>query len=173
MEDLGQNPVILPPQIIEKPTSITVFGVLNCVFGGLALVCTPCSLFGIVLSDKLAPGRTMEMTTGYKSVLVVSSILGIAFAAWLLALGIGLLTMKTWARRGSVIYSCIAIAWSIASVALNIIAMSMQWITIPEGGLPGFIGGMCGGMVSVIYPILLLIFMQSAKVKQAFYPIGG
>ena len=133
---LGQNPVILPPQIVEKPASITVFGILNCVFGGLAIVCTPCSLFGIVLSDKLSPATTMEMATGYKSILLVSSILGIGFAAWLLSLGIGLLKMKTWARRGSVIYSCIAIAWTIASVALNIIAMSMQWITVPKQACP-------------------------------------
>jgi hypothetical protein len=27
MGDTGQNPVIVPPQIIEKPTSVTVFGV--------------------------------------------------------------------------------------------------------------------------------------------------
>lgn len=169
MEDLGQNPVILPPQIVDKPTSVTVFGILNCVFGGLALVCTPCSLFGIVMSDKLAPGRTMEMTPAYKSFLLVSSILGIGFAAWLLALGIGLLTMKTWARRGSVIYSCIAIVWAIGGVALNIIALTLHWITVPQEGLPGFVGGICGGMCGgLIYPILLLIFMQTEKVKRAF-----
>jgi hypothetical protein len=89
-------------------------------------------------------------------------------------LGIGLLNLKRWARSGSVIYSCIAIAWSIAGVALNIIAMSMQWITIPEEGLPGFIGGICGGLCGgLIYPILLLIFMQTQKVKNAFAVLGG
>jgi hypothetical protein len=175
MEDLGQNPVILPPQIIEKPTSVTVFGILNCVFGGLALLCTPFSILGLFVGDILPTGQPqMEMAPAYKGVLLVSSILGIGFAAWLLALGIGLLKMKRWARRGSVIYSCIAIAWAIAGVALNIIAMTMQWITIPEQGLPGFIGGICGGLCGgLIYPILLLIFMQSAKVKRAFAVIGG
>jgi uncharacterized membrane protein YfcA len=35
--------------------------------------------------------------------------------------------------------------------------------------MPGYIGGTVGGMCGgLIYPVLLLIFMQTAKVKRAF-----
>jgi len=49
----------------------------------------------------------------------------------------------------------------------------MGWLNVPEAALPGYIGGMCCGLVGTIYPVLLLIFMQSAKVKQAFAATGG
>jgi hypothetical protein len=183
MDNYEQNQGMMPPQVpssqyfdgrIMKPTSVTVFGVLNCVFGGLGIVCTPFSLLGLFIGDILPMGQaTMEMTPMYKAILVGSCVFGIAFSAWLLTLGIGLLKFKRWARRGSVVYAVIAITWSIAGFALNMVALKMGWIIIPEGGLPGYIGGMCGGMVSVIYPILLLIFMSSARVKNAFAVIGG
>jgi len=47
MDDFGQNAAQSPVQIIEKPTSVMVFGVLNCVFGGLGLICSPFSILGI------------------------------------------------------------------------------------------------------------------------------
>jgi hypothetical protein len=94
----------MPVQPVEKPTSVTVFGVLNCVFGGMGLLCTPFSIFGMVMV-----GKTMEMVPPYKIFLLVSSFIGIGFSIWLLVLGVGLLTFKNWARRGSVIYAWITI----------------------------------------------------------------
>jgi len=102
----------MQPQAVDKPTSVTVFGVLNCVFGGLGVLCTPFSLFGVLMAE-----RTIEIAPAYKIVLLVSSIIGIGFAAWLLMLGIGLLKLKGWARRGSVLYSIIAIIWTIVGIA--------------------------------------------------------
>jgi hypothetical protein len=178
-EGQTQGPVILPPQVIEKPTSVTVFGILNCVFGGLAIICTPFSILGLFISDLLpvTQQNRFEIEGGYKVFLVISSIAGICFAAWLLALGIGLLKLKSWARRGSVIYACIAIVWSIASIILSVLATYLGWVAPPEGGEPavigGMIGGICGGIVGMIYPLLLLIFMKTNKVKQAFGVVGG
>jgi hypothetical protein len=154
----------VPVQTVEKPTSVTVFGILNIVFGGLGFLCTPIGIFGIVMT-----GKTMEIVAGYKIFLLVSSFIGIGFSAWLLTLGIGLVTMKRWARRGSCIYAWIAIVWGIAGLILNILAVSLGWMVSPQGQLPGLLGGMCcGGISGLIYPVLLLIFMQTAKVKQAF-----
>jgi hypothetical protein len=128
----------------------------------------PFSVFGILTAE-----RTIEIAPVYKGFLLVSSVIGIGFAAWLLTLGIGLLKLKAWARRGSIIYAWIAIVWGIAGIVLNILAVQFGWMNMPESGIPGFIGGMCGGLVGMIYPVLLLIFMQSAKVKQAFPATGG
>jgi hypothetical protein len=163
MDEFGQNAVESPVRIIEKPTSVTVFGILNIVFGSLGLLCTPIGIFGIVIT-----GETMEIVAGYKIFLLVSSFIGIGFAAWLLTLGIGLLKLRSWARRGSCIYAWIAIVWGIAGLILNILAVSLGWMVSPQGQLPGLLGGMCGGIGGLIYPVLLLIFMQTAKVKQAF-----
>jgi hypothetical protein len=170
IEETGSNQaqVQMQPQIFEKPASVTVFGVLNCVFGGMGVLCTPFNIFGLFMA-----GRTIEIVWGFKVYLLASSALGIGFSAWLLALGIGLLKFKGWARRGSVIYSIIAIVWGIASAGLSVVALSLGWMSAPQGQMPAMVGGMCGGMIGLIYPVLLLIFMQTQKVKRAFAAIGG
>jgi hypothetical protein len=181
------SPVVRPKEQIlgdlryapERPTIVTVFGVLNCVFGGLGIICTPFSILGLFVSDLLpmAQQNPMEIAGGYKIFLLISAIVGICFAAWLLALGIGLLKFKSWARRGSVIYACIAIVWGIAGIIISVMATTMGWIGPAEGQTPamigGMVGGICGGILGMIYPVLLLIFMQSRKVKEAFAIVGG
>lgn len=165
MTDFNPNSPQVPVQPIEKPTSVTVFGILNIVFGGLGLICTPFSL----LLGVSAAQKTMEMTSAYKMWTIASGFIGIGFSIWLLVLGIGLVTMKRWARSGSVIYACVAIVWTLVGVGINLAALSLKWVSMPEAEMAGFMGGtfggMCGGM---IYPILLLIFMQTKKVKRAF-----
>lgn len=153
-----------------KPTSITVFGVLNCVFGGLGILCTPFSILGLFIGDliPMSEMNPIDIEPGYKIFLLVASVLGIGFAAWLLSLGIGLLKFKSWARRGSVIYAWIAIIWGIAGVGINMAALSQGWMSSPEGQLPAMVGGMCGSFVGLIYPVLLLVFMMTDKVKRAF-----
>ena len=146
-----------------------VFGVLNCVFGGLGILCTPFSILGIFMGD-LVPmnGNQMQIVAGYKAFLLVTSILGIVIAAWLLSLGIGLLKFKSWARYGSIIYAWVMIAWGILGIGINMLALSRGWITLPQEAMPSYL---IGGMVGFIYPVLLLIFMQTEKVKRAFAAI--
>lgn len=184
MDDSGQNPVNIGSPAVEptknplgdlryaagKPTSVTVFGVLNIVFGGMGLLCTPFSaVVGLASMYK-----TMETTPAYMAWNIFAACIGFGLSIWLLILGIGLLMMKRWARRGSVVYSIANIIWAILAVGINIAALSLGWLTVPESQLPGFIGGTCGGLCGgLIYPVLLLIFMQTDKVKQAFAAIGG
>jgi hypothetical protein len=81
--------------------------------------------------------------------------------------------MRRWARNGSVIYACVEIVWTLVGVGMNIAALSLKWINMPEANMAGFVGGTAGGMCGgLIYPILLLIFMQTEKVKRAFAAIG-
>jgi hypothetical protein len=172
----GQTPVQAPSslryegQAIEKPTSVTVFGILNIIFGGLGLLCTP-----IVTALELGSTYTeMETTTTYTAWNLAGSCIGFGFSIWLLALGIGLLMMKSWARRGSIIYSIAFIIWIFLGVGIEVAALSLDWIIIPESQIPLFIGWMCCGFCGgLIYPILLLIFMLTPKVKAAFEALQG
>lgn len=170
MEELSPGRSQVPLQVVEKPTSVTVFGVLNIVFGGLRLLFLS---FGLLVGVA-ATQKTMETTAAYKTWTLASCLVGIGFSIWLLVLGIGLVTMKKWARGGSVIYACVMIVWIIVIASMNIAALSLKWINIPEAILPVFIGSMVGGMCGgLIYPVLLLIFMQTEKVRKAFAAIGG
>jgi hypothetical protein len=154
-----QQQMPVQPVPVEKPTSVTLFGVLNCVLGGMGLVYMPIALFGLA-----AAGKKMGVSAPFNT---WSLVIRIGFSIWLLILGIGLLKMSKWARRSSVIYAWVRIIWMIVVVGSNIAALS-GWMTVPKEAMPRFLGGVCGGILGLIYPILLLIFMQTAKVKQAF-----
>ena len=97
----------------------------------------------------------------------------LALIIWLIVLGIGLLKMKRWARRGSVIYGRIQIVFIAIVLAAIIISSIQDWEN--AHGLLMRSMTLRNGMVLVqsIYMILLLVFMQSKKVKRAFAPIGG
>jgi hypothetical protein len=161
MEEFGSNQLQSPTQVVEKPTSVTVFGVLNIVFGFLGLLCIPIALLVLAVASK-----KMGVSLPFK---IWSRVIGIGFSIWLLILGIGLLKMSKWARRGSVIYAWVRIIWILTVIGSNFAALS-GWMVVSGGTKPEFLGGVCGGILGLIYPILLLIFMQTNKVKQAFHP---
>jgi hypothetical protein len=157
-------------QKIEKPTSVTVFGILNCVFGALGLIGKPFGMF----VEVTVVHKALQATAPYKAWTFISGFVGIGFTIWLLVLGIGLLMMKRWARGGSVIYAWVVIFWNFLGMVISIAAaVYLKWLTVPEASMPRFIVGMfvsmCGGL---IYPTLLLNFMHTEKVKRAFAAIG-
>lgn len=153
---------------IEKPISITVFGILNIVFGGFGLLFSSLAIFGLVTA-----GDTSKMTSTYRMFLLCMNVVGFGFSIWLLTLGIGLLAMKGWARRGSVLYGWLGILLSVTETAVNFLALVLNWITVPAEGRAEYIVGICISLVGgLIYPVLLLIFMQTAGVKQAFHAWG-
>jgi hypothetical protein len=165
MTNFNSSEPQVPVQPIGKPMSVMVFGVLNIIFGGIGLLWSPVSIFGLVISS----GASEEITRGYEMFLLLMNLVGFGFSIWLLTLGIGLLIMKKWARRGSVLYGWLGILLSFTETAVNILARIFSWITVPEGGAAGYIVGNCICLVGgLIYPVLLLIFMQTARVKQAF-----
>jgi len=170
MTDFNQIGTQVPQQIIEKPMSVTVFGVLNIVFGGIGLLCMPFVMFGFLYADKFVQ---VEITFADKILSLFGFIVGFGFSIWKLTLGIGLLTLRSWARRGTIGYAYADIVWTLLGVGWNILALYLGWTTPMEGGLTAYIGGTCGVLFSLIYCVLLLIFMQTAKVKQAFSAVGG
>jgi hypothetical protein len=160
MEEFGSNQLQSPTQVVEKPISVTVFGVLNIVFGCLGLLFIPIALFGLAAASK-----RMGVSASFK---MWSVVVGIGFSIWLLILGIGLLKMSKWARCGSVIYAWVRIIWILIVVGSSFATLS-GWMAVRGGAIPGFLGVVYGGILGLIYPVLLLIFMQTNKVKQAFH----
>ncbi|MCP4645488.1 MAG: hypothetical protein GY851_33905 [bacterium] len=173
---------------MQRPTSVTVFGVLNIIFGVLGLTCTPLGTLYVVFLPKIRefyeqqgvqlPEMPMLESPGYRMFLIISMVIGVVASGALLASGIGLFKLRPWARTTSIVYSVYAI---LAFIVGQVIAYAIVWqptldaIDSAEGPMQsgmagGFAGGICGGVVGMAHPVLLLIFMLLPTVKKAFYP---
>jgi hypothetical protein len=169
---------------MQRPTSVTVFGILNIVFAafGIVGVVATVAMFAMMGPDNPAfqNNPTMDAIKNspvYAAWLKISIVLGVFVSAALLAAGIGLLKLKPWARTLSIIYGIYSIIIIIISTALNYVflvepmlqkAHGTQGPEAIGGAIGGAVGGMCGGCLGIIYPILLLIFMTRPNVVAAF-----
>ncbi len=156
------QPPAVPPEASPRPVSVTVFGILNIVFGSLVLLCAPFSL----LTMSAMPGL-MSPTPVARAWLIVGQVIGLLGAAVLLSTDIGLLKLRSWARRWAVGYAWFAIAWDILAVGVNAVLMAGNAFGYSSEAIPGAIGGMIGGLVGLAYPILTVIFLRKPRVRTA------
>ncbi len=100
--------------------------------------------------------------------------LGILSRAALLAAGIGLLSLKSWARTLSMAYAIYAILLGILETALTFMVYRPMVEKLQGPAAASAAGGMIGGSIgiclSLVYPILLLIFMSRPTATAAFHP---
>ena len=153
----------------ERPTSVTVLGILNIVFGTLNLMCTPFIFIGLFMPQP--EGTPFAMGPGMKAYTAVGAIVGLIASGVLIGTGIGLLKLKDWARRMTSYYGWFALVWGVIGVIINGVMMSSSLSGMSEAETPalvgGMIGGMCGGIIGLIYPILLIIYMKRPNVIEA------
>jgi hypothetical protein len=178
MADFEPDSTQVPPQIIEKPTSVTVFGVLNIVFGGLGLLFSVFSillLIGIGVKmlieyQRLADKTEMSGSFIYYLWNLLAIVVICGFSVWTLLLGIALVKFRKWARRGAIIFAWVLI---VLGGMTNIMYFFSSWHSPVSGKLFAVIGIIFNALIYLPYPVLILIFMQTAKVKQAFSAIEG
>jgi hypothetical protein len=164
---LAAPSVLSPAPIPERPTAVTVFGVLNIVFGALGLLSMPCAMFiGLAMLPSI-----MNPTRTAKAWLLLSNLIGFVCAIILLIVGIGLLRLKVWARKWAVGYGWFAIVWGVIGMIINVILMTSGAYEYSHdaarGAMGGMIGGAVGGLIGLVYPILLVVFMRKPNVKKA------
>ncbi|HEY0455073.1 MAG TPA: hypothetical protein VGE41_01765 [Verrucomicrobiae bacterium] len=164
---------------MKRPTSATVFGVLNIIFAGFGLIGLLGTLF---LFTAAAPNinnpvvKLIHENPTYAAFMKISIPLGIISSAVLLASGIGLLRLKNWARKLSIGYAIYALVFGLIGVAVNFLFLFRPLIEQasqhpgPETStaIGGAVAGTFGGCIGLIYPILLIIFMTRPKLVAAF-----
>jgi hypothetical protein len=154
-----------------RPLAALVFGIFNIIFGCIGLVFS-----SIVIIHILIAWEKSGAALGYRLFLLAANAIGLGFSIWLFTLGMGLLAVRNWARRGSILYGWLGILFFIIESGVNFLAAAFNWLKIPEyagritpEGLREFLIGMgIGAAGGLVYPLLLLIFMQTKKVKEAF-----
>ena len=101
----------------------------------------------------------------------ISIPLGLLTSGALLAAGIGLPALKSWARTLSIVYAIYGMIMILVSTVVNYFLMVRPLLEQaqskhgPEAAaaIGGAIGGTVGSCFGLIYPVLLLIFMLRAK----------
>jgi len=176
----GPGPGGFPPQ---RPAAGTVFGILNIIFGALNLLCAPA---GLIQTFAAQPGQPMPnanpglqamqdaMTDPtYRTVMVILTVIGMAASGALLAAGIGLLNGKPWGRTFSIYYCYYTFLMTVVGAVVSYAFLVQPMLRAaanqqgPENAamIGGAIGALFGGTcMGLIYPIFLIIFMNTKKV---------
>ena len=166
---------------MQRPTPVTVFGILNIGFAALGIfgVLASLMLFTAFAANSNNPVvQLIQDNPTYAAWMKVSIVLGVLVAVALLVAGIGLLMLKPWARIVSIayaIYSCVMIPVNTVVnyvFVLHPLLQQAQGKPAPEaaGAIGGLVGGIIGSCFGLVYPIFLLIFMLRPNVVAAFRP---
>lgn len=161
---------------MQRPASVTVFGVLNIVFGAFGVL----GLFGTAAAVFMQfdqPGQPVELTSGaYRAWTIASLVISVFCVIALFISGIGLLRMRRWGRS-------LAVAYSTVTVVTTLIGVVIHWLLVAQPMLARFAGddspeamqgkvtavaGLVGGLIGLAYPVLLWFFMTRPRVLAAF-----
>jgi hypothetical protein len=188
-----------PPGVVSSAPK--VFGVLSIIFASLIL------LFSLIGACSSAFGRSMggglgslgggQQTAQFKvmfqymasiyNYILIQQLIFLVMSAALLAIGIGQLKYKRWARSWSVYWGWAGLISLGVVLAISFFAVGPMYKemfaamakNMPSGAMPmaklsSGLGAMMGGAMGVMYlifyspyPILMLLFFNKANVKQA------
>lgn len=158
---------------MKRPTSVTVFGVLNIVFGVWGLL--GLAMAAIITLSGAFPAVDLGVPAGgfYEVWTKASFVVGALVSVVLIAAGFGLLRMRRWARIASIGYA----VYCLLGTGVGLV---VQWIFVYRPMLEqfqrdnqpalivGLIGGLVGTVVALTYPLLLWYFMTRRHVVAAF-----
>ena len=165
---------------MQRPTTVTVFGILNVVFAIIGFFASLASLMMFTAAAASTNNPVIQLVhdnPNYAAWMKISVVLGVLVSVLLLAAGIGLLKLQSWARIASIVYGIYSIVMVIVGSVINYFflvqpllqqAQQKQGPEATGAAIGGAIGGMFGSCFGIIYPVLLLIFMMKANVKAAF-----
>jgi D-alanyl-lipoteichoic acid acyltransferase DltB (MBOAT superfamily) len=169
---------------MKRPTSVTVFGILNIVFAAFGLFGLLASVFLFFPQAAASKNPVVQLIhdhAAYAAWLKFSLALGLVAVVAKLAAGIGLLQLKPWGRRLSIIYAIYAMVMVVVGGVVNYFLLVRPLLeqaaqkqgTEHAAAVGGAIGGSFGSCFGLIYPILLLVFMLRPEVAAAFEPASA
>jgi hypothetical protein len=177
----------------ERPTSILVIAILHLIGGSLGLILVVCGGVQLAMQNAAAnqPGAQNDPGVRFQQYLdqqapsaqavnIANLGVSLVMGIMLLAAGIGLLSMRGWARWVSVVYAGISISEKIFLLVYNLVVIfpvydaffAKEAANLPPG-MPGmmrgiFIGSLIFQTVLVIYPITVAIIMLKPSTGRAF-----
>src|SRR5882672_9663344 len=106
---------------MQRPASVTVFGILNIIFAvvGVFGIIGSIVMFSTMDASRNPVVKIMRESPAYATWMKLSLPLGLAATMALLTAGIGLLLMKPWARKLAIGYAIYAIAFGVLGTVVN------------------------------------------------------
>lgn len=161
---------------MQRPASVTVFGILNIVFGALGLFGTLFSGAAVFLAEAQGLPRLgeEEINPVWGMWLKIGVVLGVVGAVALITSGGGLLGMRRWGRVLAIVYAVYAIADAVLTVVVQYVFVTQP--LLEQAANPAarqtamfMVGASLGGScLGLIYPLLLWYFMSRPHVVAAF-----
>ena len=164
----------------QRPTAVTVFGILNIIFGVFGVIGIAAS--SVILSvGQSGSNPTLDMMhTGVAGAWTkISMVLGCIAAVVEIISGIGLLQLQAWGRKMAIGFAAYTIAAAVIGTFINIFFVVTPLLaeagrttdpTLKAGAIGGAIGGVIGSCGGLLYPAILLFFMTRPEVAAAFAP---
>ena len=166
---------------VARPASVTVFGILDLVFGILGMLCTPFALVVLVIPQQ--PGAPpnpvatiIKESPVYAKGFVVQTVVSVLTSVLLTTTGVGLLKMRGWGRTLSNAYVVVYFLSLISMTAFNYFFLyaplfenarkandpMATWLANIQ-----FYSGIGGTVVGSIFPVLMAIFINRRVVVDA------
>lgn len=177
-----------------RPTSATVFAILNLVFAGLASCGLAFSLFGLIAPQAASfgqPNPTMDAITGNPAALTVawvSNIWSLVTIVLMITAGIGLLAVKPYGRLCSIAYAISSLLEKVFGLIgyYAVTGPLMRQAVQDMADDPNFKKEQVEVMemamdvtqfttviivaITAIYPVLVLIYMNRKPILKAYKP---
>lgn len=151
----------------ERPTAVTVIGIINIIFGALGLTCLCISLVTMFMP------QPYEQSAALRGFGILNLVISLALSGALLASGIGLMSRSAWARMLAIRWAIANLVWSVISLVASIAWVMPETMAAMADRMPPEQAAMASTMTYVflgisvlfmIYPVLVLIFMRKPHV---------
>ena len=172
-----------------RPTSVTVLGILNIILGSMWLVGGMCGAASLPLSMLVGQAGMSEyqLSQPLMAWSVIESFVGAIVGLLFLLGGIGLLRSRPWGRTISI---GAAIAKLVVSALTQGVSILLGASMLRGGHIPGmehldmpkevmgfvaammFVGACFGLVFNMAYPVTLLVFMFTRRVRTYFAGLG-
>ena len=169
---------------MQKPTAVVVFGILNIVFGAMVLCMFPCALGMQFIPAFAKAGQPDMMSTPFlRGCSMASLLVQVFMAIWQVSAGVGLVRSRSWGRTLAISYGYAIIFVALVSAVVGLVfvspAIQQEAQKFPDPVfrdmmvyiVPFFIA--LSSCSSLIYPVLLLIFMSRQNVKDYFVAVAA
>ncbi len=164
----------------ERPTSVTVFAVINLVLAGLAVlgfIVWIISQLGLMPTGPQGnPAMDlMENNAAYQMFTQVSMGLGVLVTILIISASIGMFSLRPWARLAT-------IGWGLYSMLMTVVAFAVNYLVLfgplledlsgPEriGIVIGMVFNVVISVVMIGYYLLMIYMLTRPHVVEAFTP---